>query len=626
MLPGELILNAMRMSYSAFALLAILFLFQATAFGSDPQSYRVDIASTGDSEMDDTLRATSDLLALQSKGPVSPFGLIARARSDVDRLTTAIESFGYYRAAVVIKINGTMISDPGLAETLTALPTGTDARVTVSFTRGPLYHLGRIEVSGDLPESVRGALGLTTGQAAVASEVLAGGARLQNALQEQGYAFAQVAAPIAYEAASGAKLDLQFRVVVGQKVTIGEIHIEGLQRVHESLLRRRLLLKTGQPYSPLAIDQARRDLMALNVFGQISLQVGTAVDETGGVPVTFKIRERLRHAIAVSAAFSSDLGGSGGVKWTDRNVFGNAEQLSISANVLNLGGSTTTGIGYDTSATFLIPDFLRRDQSLQLVAGALKQSLQSYDQIARTSSVTLSRKLSSVWTASVGLATADEQITQENAHLNYTLVALPLIVSYDSTHLSSPLDDPRHGWRASTSVTPTLALGHPNAVFIISQLKAASYYDLENLMGSAPGRTVLAARVLVGFAQGAGKTSLPPDQRFYAGGSATIRGYAYQAVGPQFPDGTPSGGTAITVGGLELRQRFATNWGGAVFMDAGQVSASLRAAGAEFRVGVGAGVRYFTPIGPIRLDFAVPTKRRSNDSSFEIYIGLGQSF
>ncbi|MDP9083681.1 MAG: BamA/TamA family outer membrane protein [Pseudomonadota bacterium] len=614
------------MSYPRVALLAMLVAAASTAYGADPQSYRVEIASVDNAEMDATLKATSDLLALRGTAPVSPFGLIARARSDMDRLTTAIESFGYYQCAVTIKINGMLISNANLGEILTALPKGTDADVTVGFTLGPLYHLGRIELDGELPDSARGALGLTRGQPAVASAVLAGGARLQNALQEQGYAFAAVGPPVAYEAASAAELDLQFHAVVGPKVNIGQVHIEGLQRVHESLSRRRLLLKTGDPYSPSAIERARRDLMALGAFGQVSLQIGVAVDETGGVPVTFKIRERLRHAFSVSAGFSSDLGGSGGVKWTDRNVFGNAEQLTIAADVLNLGGSNTKGIGYDTSATYLIADFRRRDQSLQFAVGALKQSLQAYDQVARTSSVTLSRKLSSIWTASIGFATAVEQINQEKVQRNYTLVALPLVVGYDSTNLSSPLEDARHGMRASLSVTPTLAIGHPNALFIISQIKAATYYDLENLLSSAPGRTVLAARALVGLAQGAGQTSLPPDQRFYAGGSATIRGYAYQAVGPQFADGTPEGGTAITVGGLELRQRFGAAWGAAAFMDAGQVGASVKAARDEFRVGVGAGVRYFTPIGPIRFDVAVPTKRRPNDSAFEIYIGLGQAF
>jgi translocation and assembly module TamA len=625
-LPDKLISTSIRMTHPRLALFAICCVFGSSAFGADPQSYRVDIASAGDSDLDETIKATSDLVALRATAPISPFGLIARARGDVDRLKTAIESFGYYQCAVMIKINDVMINNPGLADTLTALPKGSDAKVTISFKLGPLYHLGRIDVDGDLPESVRGELGLTTGQPAIASAVLAAASRLQNALQEQGYAFATVAAPVAYESASAPELDLHFQVAAGHKLNIGEIHIEGLQRVHESLLRRRLLLKTGEPYRASAIERARRDLMALGVFGQVGLQIGATVDDTGGVPITFKIRERLRHAVAVSAAFSSDLGGSGGVKWSDRNVFGSAEQLTISANVINLGGSDTTGVGYDTTATYLIPDFGRRDQSLQFTVGALKQSLQSYDQVARTSSVTLTRKLSSVWTASVGFATADEQINQENITRDYTLVALPTILSFDSTNLSSPLEDPRRGMRAALSVTPTIAIGHPNALFIISQIKAATYYDLEGVFHAAPGRTVLAARALVGLAQGAAYYSLPPDQRFYAGGSATVRGYRYQAVGPQFPDGTPQGGTAITVGGVELRQRFGANWGAAVFMDAGQVSATLKAARDEFRIGVGAGMRYFTPIGPIRLDVALPTKQRANDDSFEFYIGLGQSF
>lgn len=581
--------------------------------------------------MDATLNATSDLQSLRGSAPVSPFGLIARARSDVDRLTTALESFGYYQCAVTIKINGMMINNAALGDALSTLPKGSDAQVAIGFTLGPLYRLGSIDIDGDLPDEVRSTLGLSTGQPAVAATVLAGGATMLTALQERGYAFAEVDPPVAYEAADSPVLDLRFRVVMGPKVNIGQIHIEGLQRVHESLVRARLLLRTGDPYSPAAIERARHDLLGLSVFSQVSLGLGTAVDDSGGVPITFKVRERLRHAIALNAAYSSDLGGSGGVTWTDRNVFGNAEQLSIAASVINFGGSDTKGVGYDTSAKYLMPDFGRRDQSLQFTVSALKQSLQAYDQTARATSVTLTRKISSVWSASVGGTTTDDQITQNDTIRNYTLFALPMSLAYDSTNLASPLEDPRHGIRGSLSVTPTLALGRPNATFIISLIKVAGYFDLDHLLPTEPGRTVLAGRALAGLAQGAGEFSLPPDQRFYAGGSGTVRGYGYQLVGPRFPAGqpaagTPIGGTAITAGSLELRQRFATNFGAAVFMDAGQVSASLKALPDEFRLGAGVGLRYYTPIGPIRFDVAVPTKRRPGDDAFEIYIGLGQSF
>jgi translocation and assembly module TamA len=90
--------------------------------------------------------------------------------------------------------------------------------------------------------------------------------------------------------------------------------------------------------------------------------------------------------------------------------------------------------------------------------------------------------------------------------------------------------------------------------------------------------------------------------------------------------GIPIGGTAIAAGTLEFRQRFGANWGSAFFVDGGQVSASLKPLPNEFRIGVGAGVRYYTPIGPIRLDVAVPTQRDSISGSFQVYIGLGQAF
>ena len=646
-------LTAMRLK-PKFLLMCALIAACPIVRAADPQSYKVEIVSTGNADLDSTLKATSDLQGLRSSAPVSPFGLIARARSDVDRLTTAAESFGYYRCKVLIRVNGIALNDPRLSDTLTALAKGQTAQVSISFTLGPLYTLRKIDIDGEVPASIdaRQIIGLKGGEPAVASTVLEGGSRLLSNLQERGYAFAKVDPPVAYEAAEAPVLDLSYHVETGVQVNIGEIHIEGLQRVHEALLRKRLLLHTGDRFNPATIDRARKDLLSMNVFGQVSVQIGTAADDTGGVPVTFKVRERLRHAVNLNAAFSSDLGGSGGATWTDRNVFGNAEQLTVNASVIDLGGSASTGAGYDANVKYAIPDFLHRDQSLQFSVTALKQDLQAYEQTSRNAAVNLSRKLSSVWNVSVGLSATDDHIIQ-GATYNYTLLALPLSVSYDSTDVPTPLDDPRHGYRASVQLTPTEAIGHPDSTFLIAQVKAAGYFDLHWLFREDPGRTVLAVRALAGQALGASEFSLPPDQRFYGGGSGSIRGYAYQAVGPIFPTppappagttpsaatlaaqalaGYPVGGTAITAGSIELRQRFGASWGAAAFIDAGQVSADLKFLPDELRVGVGMGVRYYTAIGPVRLDLAVPLQRHAsnvspqNDGAFQVYIGLGPAF
>ena len=611
----------------ALPLCTLFFFFLAKpARAADPQPYSVDLTSTGNDEMDATLKATSQLQTLRPTAPVNPLGLIARARGDIGRLTTVLESYGYYQSAVSITINGLALDDPGLGDTLIGLPRDADAVCKVTFELGPLYHLGDIDIEGPLPESARSTLHLSPGAPAVASQVLAGGARLLTALEDQGYAFARVDPPVAYEDPEKHLLNLSFHVATGQQVTIGEIRITGLSRVREKIVRARLLLHTGEQYSAIKVERARKDLLSLGVFSSVTVQLGSEADTEGRVPVTFDIRERKRRSVSLNAAYSSDLGGSGGVTWTNRNTFGNAEQLSVSATLINLGGTASTGLGYDTSIKYLLPDFGYRDQSLQFAVGAIKQSLQAYNQTAESAGITLNRKISSVWSASAGVTGSHELIEQERTISNYNLFAVPLNLLYDSTDLASPLLDPTHGIRASASLAPTISFGHPSAHFLISQGSIADYIDLHSLLGAEPGRSVLALRVLGGIAQGAGTFSLPPDQRFYVGGSGTVRGYRYQSVGPQFADGTPIGGTAFNAANIELRQRIGTSFGVAVFADGGRVSESLAPFSGTFLVGVGAGARYYTPIGALRIDVAVPTSRRTGDDPFEIYIGIGQAF
>jgi translocation and assembly module TamA len=602
------------------------------ALAADPLGYEVELASTGNGEMDSTLKASSQLQTLRTAAPLSPIGLIARARGDIGRLTTVLESFGYYRSAVTITINGLMLDDPTLGDALIALPQDSRARCKVSFQPGPLYHVGRIDIDGQVPELARSAMKLSTGAPAVAADVLAAGARLLTALQDQGYAFARVDPPIAYEDPERKLLNLSFHAVAGERMKVGDISIQGLERMHEKTVRRRLLVHTGDEYSAAQVERARKDLLAMGVFSSVTAQLGHAPDAQGRVPLTFVVREQQRRAVALNAAYSSDLGGSGGFSWTARNLFGYADALTLSASILNLGGTASTGLGYDTSIKYRWQDFGHRDQTLQLALGAIKQSLQAYDQTAQTAGITLNRKLSSIFSASISIVTTYETIAQETltsaqkVSTDYDLLAIPLTVLYDTTGLSSPLLDPTRGMRASLSVAPTFSLRQPSAVFQITQGSIASYLDLQPLLGGDPGRSVLATRLLLGVAQGASTFSLPPDQRFYVGGSGTVRGYRYQSIGPEFPSGNPIGGTAFNAVNVELRQRIGKSLGFVVFADGGGVSESVDPFSGSFRIGVGAGARYYTPIGALRFDVAVPAGRKAGDDAFVVYIGLGQAF
>jgi translocation and assembly module TamA len=287
--------------------------------------------------------------------------------------------------------------------------------------------------------------------------------------------------------------------------------------------------------------------------------------------------------------------------------------------VTQLGGTSTTGIGYNGAASFIKPDFLQRDQSLQADLGAVKESLIAYDRQAITADLLLNRKFAEHWSGGIGLSAEQAQITQQGVTQDFTLLGLPVVAKYDDTN---SLLDPTQGVRAAASITPTQPLTGPTtSPFVLMQVSGSTYLDL-----GRPGRSVLALRGLIGSAVGTSQFALPPDKRFYAGGSATVRGYRFQSIGPQFPDGDPQGGTGLVAGTVEFRQRIRDSYGAVVFVDAGQVSADGPLFSGTWGIGAGVGARYYTAIGPIRLDVAVPLNRLPESGSFQLYIGLGQAF
>jgi translocation and assembly module TamA len=584
---------------------------------ADPQPYTVTLKPTGDSALDAALQGSSTLISLQKTAPVGGFALSERARQDAARFETALNSFGYYKPAVITTIAGHRLDDPTLPAFIDAAPAKPPLEVAVSFDLGPRFRLGSVTISTKVPQDVPAHLDLKPGQPAMAADVLAAQTRLLNALRADGYPLAKVPTPVAILHLDQNLLDVDFQPESGPKADIGPISFTGLKDMHEPFVRQRLLLHQGEVYNPDAIEKARQDLMSLGVFSVVRVVPASAVDSNGQLPITFDFTERPLHAVDLGISYSTDLGINFNTAWHDRNLFGNAEQLNLTA-AAQLGGDAVIRPGYTVGAQFLKPDFLRRDQTLELDLTAVDQSLQAYEQDALMEKIALNRKLTPHWTVSLGLSGEQESILQEGVTREYNLVGIPATLKYDST---TSLLDPTKGIRAAFSLTPTESLGTPNSTFLIAQISGSTYLDLFN-----NGRSILALRGLVGQVSGASLFAVPADQRFYAGGSATVRGYRYQTLGPQFRDGLPTGGTAISAGTVELRQRIIGNYGFATFLDVGQVSTNGAPFANDWLAGAGIGARYYTSTGPIRVDFAVPLNKQPGGDSFEVYIGIGQAF
>ncbi|STB50424.1 outer membrane protein assembly factor [Citrobacter koseri] len=113
---------------------------------------------------------------------------------------------------------------------------------------------------------------------------------------------------------------------------------------------------------------------------------------------------------------------------------------------------------------------------------------------------------------------------------------------------------------------------------------------------------------------------VPPDLRFFAGGDRSIRGYKYKSISPEDSDGNLKGASKLVTGSLEYQYNVTGKWWGAMFVDSGEAVSDIRKS--DFKTGAGVGVRWQSPVGPIKLDFAVPVGDK-DEHGLQFYIGLG---
>jgi translocation and assembly module TamA len=115
-------------------------------------------------------------------------------------------------------------------------------------------------------------------------------------------------------------------------------------------------------------------------------------------------------------------------------------------------------------------------------------------------------------------------------------------------------------------------------------------------------------------------SKVPPDLRFFAGGDRSIRGYKYKGISPRDDEGKLTGASKLATGSLEYQYNVSGKWWGAVFVDSGEAVNDIKQS--NFKTGAGVGVRWQSPVGPIKLDIARPIGDQ-DDRDIQFYIGLG---
>jgi translocation and assembly module TamA len=603
--------------------LAALTVLGATA---EARTARIALTVTGDERMSEDLKQLVE--NFEKEQPLSGDGLalLQGAQAVQARINTALRSRGFYDARVSATVDNQPVNEAAALDAIETRPETEQVAFALTVDTGPTFKVGSIAIRGATPASLpaidMSKLGLAVGDPANAPAILAAQDLVLAEFRRQGYALAAVRREVVVDHATR-EAEITFSVTTGPVARMGPVRFSGTDKVDTTYLQRRVPFKEGELYDPAKVEELRGKLTSLGVFNAVRIKPAATLDANGELPIDVELTDRLPRSIGFGVSYETQLGFAVSGFWTHRNLFGRAESLQLTAEINHIGqGMAIADTGFAFRADFRKPDWWLAGQDGRASAEALREVLPAYNRNAVVLTAGIDRILSPVWLVRAGLAAEASEVARPSFPVwqSYRLLGLQTSVLMNKANSDV---DPTAGYRLQLDVTPYVDVGPNNDFFTIIRLTGRSYFDL-----AEPGRSVLALRASFGTEPTPNIAGIPPDKLFYAGGGGSVRGFVYQSAGPRDAFNNPLGGASVVEGSVEFRQRILKSFGAVAFVDAGSAYPDMLPNFSLFapRVGAGAGLRYYTDFGPVRLDVGFPLNRRDGDPLFGIYVSLGQAF
>lgn len=569
------------------------------------------IAGEADPEAEARLKAVSLLVKLESRPPTSIKALYHRIRNDVARLKQSLAEMGYFDGVV----------DFALTEG------STPVTVTLTFATGKRYKISGVSVVA--LEDVGKGLPLTPYKVEKEARFRAGddvdltriqeaNQRLAKYLRDHGYPYGDMAEPEGQIDRDAKQLHVIFRAHPGRQGIFGESDITGLKSLNPQFVRNRFAWKEGERFDERQLENTRLKLMGTGLFSAIEITPDENAPIQGVVPLSVKVTEGPPRTVGAGLKYATTEGIGGQAFWSHRNIFGSGEGLGTLLRISSRLSKAKVDLD--------IPDILAPEQYLRTEVSATREQNRAFTSRSLDAGMRLEHPFTDTLKGMAGITGEAGKAKRADVHYLNRLIGFPVELQVDT---SNDLINPTKGGRFTAQVTPYAGRSGKDRRLMVSSAKG-SYY-LRVLKGDAV--------VLAGWAHGGTITvnsldSLAPNKRFYGGGAGSVRAYGYKLLGQLDANRIPLGGRSILEYGVEGRFRVTDTLGFVVFAEAGNVSskASPDISGSARLWGIGAGVRYYTAIGPIRFDVAAPMKRRRDgspkaiDSAYQFYLSVGQAF
>ena len=605
---------------------------------ADEQTVEVayDVTVTGLDQVDDIaevdLRGMFDNLSALENGDgeaANVAQVAARLTEDSALIQRILASEGWYEAAATTRIDRAEAGEP-LSAVIDVVP-------------GPRYTFADIVIDAPPVEPadlIRNNLALSVGEPIVATRVQGAEARVAIELLQNGYPFSEIGQRdilLDPETQDGV---YTLPVATGPRARFGGIRTTGdlaFDADHVETLAR---FERGELYDSRMVDDLRQALVATGLFNTVSVvpeQTGEpAGDGTEYATILVEQDAGPPRTLAASAGYGTGQGFRVEGSWTHRNLFPPEGALIGTA----VAGTREQG----ASGTFRRSNAGRRDRTFQASIEALRADYEAYEAFTGRLSALFSYDSTSIWqkpfTYAYGaqiIATNEQDFdltARELVRRTFFIGGLTGQVGIDRT---DSLLNATQGFRLTALVEPEGSLQDGFSPYVRARIDGSAYY-------SPTDAITLAGRIRVGTIQGIERFDLAPSRRFYAGGGGSVRGFGFQQLGPRaiYPDPNfefdpeepdrvadtiyrPLGGRSLNEAAAEVRYRFG-NFGVVGFLDAGQVYEDTVPDFSNLRYGVGVGGRYYTNFGPLRFDVAMPLDKREGESSFAVYVSIGQAF
>jgi len=378
--------------------------------------------------------------------------------------------------------------------------------------------------------------------------------------------------------------DIVLHFVSGDRYRMGQVSFNEDHVFDQSLLRRFVQIEPGTPYHADKVAELSSDLSNSGYFEQVLVTAPPSEAEDGVIPVTARVSERDPRSVAAGVGFSTDVGPRFRGTWTEHwvNEWGHRRgaETELSAPRQNITG------------WYELPLDPPMTDSIRLSAGYQREDIEDVQSDRFTVGQQWRHRMDNGWTRVLSMRWENERFDIGNAESGNTRLLLPGI-AFSKRHADSPID-PSRGYRLQFDVTGGLR----DAFSTVDVLHVNS--EARGLITLADNHRFLTRFQLAGVATNR-FSDVPPSLRFFAGGDQSVRGYGYETLSPEDSEGNAVGGRYQVVGSVEYQYEVADNWRVAAFVDEGNAIDNLND---PLATGAGIGVRWISPVGPIRFDVA----------------------